>query len=97
MDDAKADERGPGEPTWTIDLRIEEDGVRTVAVATLRAGDRRLQGRGTARRNPLDPDLPRVGEDLAVSRALSHLAHELLSDAATNLEAATHTSSGIHR
>ena len=97
MDDAKAGERQPGEPTWTVDLRLEEDGVRTVAVATLRAGDRRLQGRGTARRNPLDPDLPRVGEDLAVSRALSHLAHELLSDAATNLEAATPAPSGIHR
>jgi hypothetical protein len=96
MDDAEADKRQSGAPTWTVDLRVEEDGVRTVAVATLRAGDRRIQGRGTARRNPLDPDLPRVGEDLAVSRALSHLAHELLSDAAASLEAATHAPSGIH-
>ncbi|HXZ99450.1 MAG TPA: DUF1876 domain-containing protein [Candidatus Binatia bacterium] len=80
---------------WSMELRLEEDDERTVAVAKLVTGDRTLHGRGTARRNPLDPSLPRVGEDLAVSRALSELAHELLSDAVAQLEGATHRPSGI--
>lgn len=83
------------EATWELEIRIEEDETRTVAIATLRAGPRTLQTRGLARRNPLDPTLPRVGEDLAVSRALSELAHTLLSDAVSQLEAATHAPSGI--
>jgi hypothetical protein len=80
---------------WWINLRFEEDGVRTVAVATLRAGERKLKARGSARRSPVDPDLPRVGEDLAASRALSRLAHELLSDAVARLEAVTREPAGI--
>ena len=84
------------EESWNLDIRIEEDEIRTVAVATLRAGQRRLQTRGVARRNPSDPSLPRVGEDLAVSRALSELAHSLLSDAVSKLESATHAPAGIH-
>jgi hypothetical protein len=80
---------------WWIRLRFTEDGVRTVAVASLREGERKLQARGSARRSPVDPDLPRVGEDLAASRALSRLAHELLSDAVTRLEAVTHEPAGI--
>ena len=85
----------PAESAWSVDLRIEEDEARTIVIATLRAGQRRLQSRGVARRNPIDPSLPRVGEDLAVSRALSHLAHDLLSDAVSQLETATHAPAGI--
>ena len=84
-----------GAMEWSMELRFEEDEARTKALVTLTAGSRRLQARGTARRNPLDPNLPRVGEDLAVSRALSQLAHDLLSDAASQLETATHGPAGI--
>ena len=81
--------------SWSMRIEIEEEDVRTVAIATLRTGKRMLQGRGAARRNPIDPNLPRVGADLAVSRALSALAHDLLNDAAGQLETATHAPAGI--
>ena len=88
----------PGESaggTWGLEFRFEEEDQRTVAVATLSAGKRTLKARGTARRSPVDPNLPRVGEDLAVARALSQLAHDLVGDAAARLEAATHQPAGI--
>lgn len=84
------------ESTWNISIRFTEDDERTNAVATLVAGERKLTARGSARRNPVDPNLPRVGEDLATARALSLLSHELISDAVTRLEAVTHAPAGIH-
>jgi uncharacterized protein DUF1876 len=96
MDDESREQQGGGEaPEWTVTIRFEEDGVRTAAHLTLKAANRELKARGTARRSPLDPSLPQVGEDLAVARALSHLAHELLGDATRQLEEATHRPSGI--
>ncbi len=81
--------------TWRLQFRFEEEDLRTVAILTLTAGKRTLKARGTARRSPADPNMPRVGEDLAVSRALSQLAHSLVSDAASRLEAVTHGPAGI--
>lgn len=74
---------------WSVQVRFEENGVRTAAHVTLVAGERRVKAHGSARRNPVDPDLPRVGEDLALARALSSLAHELVGDAIARLEEAT--------
>jgi hypothetical protein len=85
----------PDAETWSVEFRFEEEGAKTVAVATLTAGKRMLHTRGTARRSPRDPSRPRVGEDLAVSRALSQLAHDLVSDAVSQLEAATHAAARI--
>jgi hypothetical protein len=84
------------EGAWNISIRFSEDDERTTAVATLAAGDRKLTARGSARRNPVDPNLPQVGEDLATARALSRLSHELISDAVTRLEEVTHSPAGIH-
>jgi hypothetical protein len=72
---------------WTVEVEIEEtpDGL-TEAKAALFVGDRRFGGWGRARRNPSDPDLPRVGEELAAARALSDLAHHLLDEAAHTIE-----------
>ena len=53
---------------WTVEVLLEEDGDETDAKALLRVGDRELGGWGHARRNPHDPDRPRVGEELAVAR-----------------------------
>lgn len=85
--------KGAGD--WSVQLGFEESEVRTKAFVTLKTGKRMLEAYGIARRNPVDPNLPRVGEDLAVARALSKLAHELLSDAAAQLEVATHAAAGI--
>lgn len=72
---------------WTLEIAIGENPDETEAQAMLHAGDIELAGSGRARRNPHDPARPRVGEELAVARALSDLAHRLLDAAATEIEA----------
>lgn len=71
---------------WSIEVLIEEDQSETEAKALLRVGDRELAGWGRARRNPLDPDRPRVGKELAAARALSELSHKLVDAAAVEIE-----------
>jgi hypothetical protein len=71
---------------WSIEIVFAEDDDHTVADARLQAGGRDLAGWGRARRNPLDPSVPVIGEDLAAARALSDLAHRLLHEAAETIE-----------
>ena len=44
-----------------------------------------LDVRGEARRSPADPDLPKVGDEVAVARALRRLADRLLEMASDDL------------
>ncbi|MEJ3747018.1 DUF1876 domain-containing protein [Actinomycetes bacterium KLBMP 9797] len=74
---------------WSVDIYIDEheDERRTRAEARLNNPDRLgIAGVGIARRNPADPDVPEIGDELAVSRALSDLAHQLLDAAAGDVE-----------
>ena len=66
---------------WDVRLEIREDDDHCEVTAHLDAGDRGLAGVGRARRNPADPALPQVGEELATARALHDLAHHLSQDA----------------
>lgn len=78
---------------WTVDIFIDEqeDERRTRAEARLESPDRiGLAGMGAARRNPVDAEVPAIGDELAVSRALSDLAHQLLDAAAGDIEQHTH-------
>lgn len=78
---------------WTVELVIDEhqDERMTRAEARLQAPRRpALTGVGRARRNPDDPDVPRIGDELAVARALSDLAHQLVDVAAGDIEMTTH-------
>jgi hypothetical protein len=52
-------------------------------------GDR-LVGVGRARLNPDDRDVPEIGDELAVARALSDLGHRLLMTATRDVEEITH-------
>ncbi len=72
---------------WTLEISIGENADETEAQARLRLDENELTGWGRARRNPADPRRPRVGEELAVSRALSDLSHQLLDAAANEIEA----------
>lgn len=71
---------------WTVEVVLEETADETEAKAVLELGERRVGGWGRARRNPTDPALPKVGEELAAARALSDLAHKLLDEAAHEIE-----------
>jgi hypothetical protein len=73
--------------TWTVHVDIDEHEDRTRAVARLSTGgDQSLAGTGLARLNPADRNEPRIGDELAVARALSELSHLLLDVAARDIE-----------
>jgi hypothetical protein len=73
--------------TWTVQVDIDEHEDRTRAVARLAAGGAQpLAGTGLARLHPSDRGVPRIGDELAVARALSELSHLLLDVAAREIE-----------
>lgn len=79
------------ENRWTVEIYIDEQDGETHAEAGLKTRDtEKLRGRGRARCNPTDWDVPEIGAELAASRALSDLAHRLLESAAADIEAVTH-------
>lgn len=85
------------EKRWRVDIFIDEDEARTRAEARLHNPDEtRLVGVGDARLNPSDANVPEIGEELAVSRALSDLAHRLLDATASDIEAITHHKTHLH-
>lgn len=74
---------------WTVDIFIDEheDERRTHAEARLHTGDATsLRGSGWAQRHPRDREMPEIGDELAAARALSDLAHQLLSAATADIE-----------
>jgi hypothetical protein len=71
-----------------VEIRIGEDGSETHAEVTVRTEDgTELRGEGTARCNPSDANVPKIGDEIAAARALSDLSHKLLHKAAGDLEA----------
>lgn len=71
---------------WTVEVLIQETSDKTDAEAVLEIGGERYAGWGRARRNPADPQVPKIGDELAAARALSDLAHKLLEAAAHAIE-----------
>jgi hypothetical protein len=83
--------------TWTVQVRLDEDGDQTVAEAMLSLENKlEMRGRGTSRRNPADESVPLIGDELAAARAFSDLAHHLLAAAATDIESKTHVPATLH-
>ncbi len=72
--------------TWTAEIVLEETPDQTDATVTLRTGDAECVARGRARRNPHDPSVPRIGEELATARAMAELSSKLLEESAKILE-----------
>jgi hypothetical protein len=82
---------------WKVDIFIGEQDGHTHAEARLIPGDRAtLTGTGSARLNPSDTDVPEIGEELAVARALSDLGHQLLATTALDIEAVTHAAAHLN-
>lgn len=79
-----------------VDVAITEDPEHTEAIARVRVRNRDFAASGRARRNPEDPNLPVVGEELAVARALSDLSHQLVGAAADTLESKLGRSVSLH-
>ena len=66
---------------WKLTFECREDEDHCDMVVHLDAGDRALSGHGRSRRNPKDPSVPQIGEELAAARALHNLANHLTEDA----------------
>lgn len=76
------------EKRWTVGIFVDEhdDERRTRAEARLHtAGTTTLRAAGVARRHPADREIPEIGDELAVARALFDLAHQLMTAAAMDL------------
>ena len=76
--------------SWPVEISLHEDDGQTRAEARLARDGIGMIGHGLARRNPGDREVMQVGEEIAAARALSDLAHQLLSDAAGQIEGITH-------
>ena len=59
----------------------------TVSLRTPAGQD--VTGVGQAQRNPLDPSVPEIGDELAVARALRNLAERLLHTTEKDIRGAT--------
>jgi Domain of unknown function (DUF1876) len=76
--------------SWTVTITIDEHDGHTRALARLHTRDTDLlTGVGLARLNPTDQEVPEIGDELAVGRALADLGNRLLAAAATDVSANT--------
>ncbi|MEU8827449.1 DUF1876 domain-containing protein [Streptomyces sp. NPDC048636] len=71
---------------WRIHLFLFEDEGRTKARIELDTGGSALTGRGLARCNPEDQDVPVIGDELAAGRALRDLGEQLVRAAEHDIE-----------
>ncbi|CAL9625396.1 DUF1876 domain-containing protein [Streptomyces althioticus] len=71
---------------WKTRLHLFEEDGTTKAHATLDTGTATLTGHGAAHRNPADPDVPEIGDELAAGRALRDLGRQLLDIAERDVE-----------
>jgi hypothetical protein len=81
---------------WPVEIVLREDDKVTHAEARLTRGGPGMVGSGIARRNPDDQEATQIGEEIAAARALSDLAHQLLSYAAGQIEEITHERAHLH-
>ena len=60
-----------------LSIHLVEDDIETVAIAKLDLRGDHFEARGRARRNPIDPVKPLIGEELAIARALGELEEQI--------------------
>lgn len=70
----------------TLSIRLAEDDTTTTATATLDLRGDHFEASGTARRNPIDPPKPVIGEELAIARALSKLEERIMDKAQDKID-----------
>ena len=74
--------------SWQVRIDVFESETGTSAHAVLRSDSpTQLDGRGDAHRRPGDADVPEIGDEIAVARALRRLSEQLLDTAAADITA----------
>ena len=108
IEHSQADPAGPGGPTgptgaavrtkvWHVEVHVSESDRETTAHAVLRSEvPESMEGHGTARRRLDDQEIPVVGDEIAVGRALHRLGDRLISAAAGDLKAAHGHDVSVH-
>ena len=75
---------------WQVRVSIFESGDATSAnVVLMTEAPTHLSARGQSHRNSGDESVPEIGDEVAVARALRHLADQLLDTAAQDVQAVT--------
>ncbi|BDZ55344.1 DUF1876 domain-containing protein [Agromyces marinus] len=83
---------------WNVTVEIDEEENTTTARATVRTpAGHDVTGVGKADRNPLDPNVPAIGDELAVARALRNLAERLLHTTEKGISGITGEPAHVHR
>jgi len=65
----------------TLNIHLEEDPDHTLAHAELFIRGDHFEAVGKAKRNPIDPPMPVIGEELAIARALQDLTGQVMESA----------------
>ncbi len=65
----------------TIEIEIDEEEATTLVHAVLDLRGDHFDATGRAKRNPTDPSVPVIGEELALARALSSLEDQIIDAA----------------
>lgn len=75
---------------WNVRISIfEGDSDTSATVVLLSDSPERLSARGTARRSTHDVGVPEIGDEVAVARALRHLADKLMETAEADVSGMT--------
>jgi len=74
---------------WTVVISIDEHGSETRAFARLCWRDEEVVGVGLAKLNPSDRYFAAIGDELAVARALSDAAKQMMAIAVHDIEYVT--------
>ena len=82
---------------WSITVDIDEEENNTVANVSVRTpAGVEVTGVGRSHRNPADPSVPEIGDELAVARALGNLSERLLHRAERDITSVTGQPSHVH-
>jgi len=65
----------------SIEIGIDEDDTTTLVHAVLDLRGDHFDATGRAKRNPADPSIPLIGEELALARALGSLEEQIIDAA----------------
>lgn len=72
---------------WQLEVNVLERDESTEARTSLLINGRMLTGHGVARRKSTDFDVPEIGDELAIGRALVDLGCRLIQSTAADIEA----------
>ncbi|WP_031105771.1 DUF1876 domain-containing protein [Streptomyces sp. NRRL S-146] len=84
----------PHTEEWKVRLYLFEEEGTTHARAVLDTGTTELSGHGNAHRNPMDMDVPEIGDELSAGRALHDLGRQLVDIAERDIEGVSPAAAG---